>query len=81
MSDQPVQKKRLSDQILEALKQAVDQENHEVAELLSRALELAMRAPKPGGSGEAIEERRDYPEEIESFLRIFDEMKDKPGGY
>ena len=63
---------RLSDRILFALEMALAQEDIPIAEMLARALEVAMT--RNTGGGEFIE-RRDYPPEIESALDRLDELK------
>ena len=65
---------RLSDRILSALELALEQDDLKIAELLTRALELAMT--RNTGGGEFIE-RRDYPPEIEQAMSKLNELKDK----
>jgi hypothetical protein len=63
--------RRLGDRIHHALDLAIEQENIEVADLLARALEVALT--RYGGKG--ITENRDLPEEmIRSFTRV-DELR------
>lgn len=63
-------KDRLSDRILFALELAVSQEDLEVAELLTRSLDLAMT--RNTGGGEFVE-RRDYSREVE---RVLEQLRD-----
>ncbi len=63
---------RLSDRILSALELSLEQEDVKVAELLTRAMELAMT--RNTGGGEFIE-RRDYPPEIEKAMDKLNELK------
>ena len=65
---------RLSDRILFALQLALEQEDVELSEALSRALELSMT--RNTGGGEFIE-RRDYPPEIEEAMDKLDAIKKK----
>ena len=67
---------RLSDRILSALKLAVEQEDTQVAEILVRALELAMTRNTGGGQ---FVERRDYPEELEQAMSKLGSIKGKKG--
>ncbi len=74
MDDAASEKIRLSDRILSSLQLALDQEDVKIAELLTRALELAMT--RNTGGGEFIE-RRDYPPEIEKAMDKLYDLKDK----
>ncbi len=65
---------RLSDRILSALELSLEQDDLKLAELLTRALELAMT--RNTGGGEFIE-RRDYPPEIEQAMSKLYELRDK----
>ena len=65
---------RLSDRILSALELALDQDDLKLAELLTRALELAMT--RNTGGGEFIE-RRDYPPEIEEAMNKLYDLRDR----
>lgn len=55
------EKKRLSDHILDALELSLEQEDLQISELLTQALELSMT--RNAGGGEFIE-RRDYSEDL-----------------
>ena len=74
MDDADSERIRLSDRILASLQLALDQEDVKIAELLTRALELAMT--RNTGGGEFIE-RRDYPPEIEKAMDRLYDLKDK----
>lgn len=63
---------RLSDRILSALELALQQEDLQIAETLSHALELAMT--RNSGGGEFVE-RRDYPPEVENAMNKLDTLK------
>ncbi len=65
---------RLSDRIVEALKLALDQEDIDVADCLTKALELSIT--RKAGGGEFVE-RRDYPAEIEHALAKLKELRKK----
>jgi hypothetical protein len=65
---------RLSDRILSALELALEQDDVKIAELLTRAMELAMT--RNTGGGEFIE-RRDYPPEIEKAMDKLYALRDK----
>jgi hypothetical protein len=65
---------RLSDRILSALDLALEQEDIKIAELLTRAMELAMT--RNTGGGEFVE-RRDYPPEIEKAMDRLSNLKDR----
>lgn len=74
MDDADSERIRLSDRILSSLQLALDQDDVKIAELLTRALELAMT--RNTGGGEFIE-RRDYPPEIEKAMDRLYDLKDK----
>ena len=63
---------RLSDRILYAL----EQEDVQVADMLTRALEMSMT--RNTGGGEFVE-RRDYPAEIEEAMRKLHALKARKG--
>ncbi len=67
-------KSRLSDRILEAMELALQQGDAEVAELLSRAMDLSMT--RNTGGGEFIE-RRDYPKVIEDAIAMLRQLQGK----
>ena len=58
---------RLSDRVLYALELALEQQDLDLAEVLNKALELAMT--RNSGGGEFIE-RRDFPKEIEVGMQF-----------
>lgn len=77
----PIDKKalrevRLSDRILYALELALEQEDVQVADMLTRALEMSMT--RNTGGGEFVE-RRDYPAEIEEAMRKLHALKARKG--
>lgn len=74
MEHEDKDKIRLSDRILMALELALEQEDVKIAELLTKALELAMT--RNTGGGEFIE-RRDYPPEIERAMDKLYALRDK----
>ncbi len=59
-------KARLSDRILFALELALEQQDLETAEILTRALEMSMT--RKTGGGEFVE-RREYPQSVETILQ------------
>jgi hypothetical protein len=59
-------KHRLSDRILFALELALEQQDLETAETLTRALEMSMT--RKTGGGEFVE-RREYPQAVESLMQ------------
>lgn len=63
---------RLSDRILCALELALEQDDYQIAELLTRAMEMSMT--RNTGGGEFIE-RRDYPPEIENAMSKLHSLK------
>lgn len=76
MDQELLNKYRLSDRILYALKLAIEQEDVKLAEVLVKAMEMAMT--RNTGGGEFIE-RRDYPPEIEKQLDRLRTIKTKQG--
>ena len=74
MSDLSREQIRLSDRILSALELSLEQDDVKIAELLTRAMELAMT--RNTGGGEFVE-RRDYPPEIEDAMSKLYELRDK----
>jgi len=64
--------KRLSDVILEAMKMALDQKDVAIAEMLARALEMAMT--RNAGGSDFIE-RRSMSEEIEKAILQLSELR------
>ncbi len=65
---------RLSDRILFALEKALEQDDLPIAEILLRALEMAMT--RNAGGGEFVE-RRDYPEQVEAAMARLEALKKK----
>ncbi len=76
METQDRNKIRLGDRILSALQLSLEQEDVKIAEILTRALELAMT--RSSGGGEFVE-RRDYPPEIEKAMDQLHALRDKEG--
>lgn len=74
MNDKEKDRIRLADRILSALELALDQGDLKIAELLTRALELAMT--RNTGGGEFVE-RRDYPPEIEQAMDKLYELREQ----
>ncbi len=70
MSEQPAPPmRRLSDKLLAAFKQACEQKDLQVAELLQKALELVLtRSAGPNDS----DKRRNIEEVLESYGRLVD---------
>ncbi len=68
---------RLSDRILSALELALKQEDVKIAEILTRALEMAMT--RNTGGGEFVE-RRDYPPAMEEAMNKLQALKDRTRG-
>ncbi len=64
--------RRLSDKILDALELSLEQEDTDMADLLSRALDLALTR---SAGGKDFQERRDYSERIENALISLDALK------
>lgn len=63
---------RLSDKVLDALNLALEQKDIHMAEVLSRALELALTR---NAGGEDFEERRDFSDAVEDALTRFEELR------
>lgn len=72
MSETP--QRRLADYIYEALVMALDQEDLEIAELLTRALEQAMTR---NAGGRDFEERREFSDKFEEALVRLQELRKK----
>lgn len=71
MADAPTQQ-RLGDIILSAMNMALDQKDLAIAEVLSKALDLAMTR-NAGGKG--FVERRDFSDEVVDALTKLQELK------
>jgi hypothetical protein len=67
-------KNRLSDRVLYALKLAIEQKDADVADALVHALELSMT--RNAGGGDFVE-RRDFPDEIEKELNQLKKIRKK----
>lgn len=65
-------KHRLSDRILFALELALEQQDLESAEMLTRALEMSMT--RNTGGGEFVE-RREYPKTVDDILQKLRALK------
>ena len=65
-------KERLADRIFDALELAIEQSDIEIADILVRAMELAMT--RNTGGGEFVE-RRDYTAELEQALAKLKALK------
>ncbi len=63
---------RLSDEILSALTLSLEQKDLAVAELLSRALEMAMTR---GAGGKDFVERRSFSQGVEKALNALDALR------
>ncbi len=75
MDETQLNKARMSDRIIYALKLAIEQRDSKIADALVSALELAMT--RNTGGGEFVE-RRDYPPEVEKeLLKLRDIKKDE----
>lgn len=72
MDETHLNKNRLSDRVLYALKLAVEQQDQQCADLLVNVLELSMTR-KAGGAD--FTERRTYSAEIESELEKLNSLK------
>lgn len=72
MDETLLNKARLSDRIIYALKLAIEQEDAKIADELVAALELAMT--RNTGGGEFVE-RRDYPPEFEKEMEKLRQIK------
>lgn len=66
---------RLSDHILSALELALEQKDLQIAEALTKALEMAMT--RNAGGGEFVE-RRYYPPEIERVMDKLNILRQTP---
>jgi len=75
MDETLLNKARLSDRIIYALKLAIEQKDAKIADQLVSALEMAMT--RNTGGGEFVE-RRDYPPEFEAEMAKLREIKKKP---
>lgn len=71
---EPLNKLRLSDSLLQALEQALEQDDVAIAEMLVSPLELAMTR---NAGGQDFVERRDYPERLSNALEKLDKLKNK----
>jgi len=69
-------KQRLSDRILYALNLALEQEDVKTADLLAKALDMAMT--RNAGGGEFVE-RRDYPAYVEQTLHRLHDLRKQYG--
>lgn len=67
---------RLSDEILKALEVSLNQEDVQVSEQLVNALELAMTR---NTGGQEYVERRTFPEQVDTALSRFHELKQRKG--
>ncbi len=74
MDESLLNKHRLADRILYALKLAIEQQDIKVADALMQALELSMT--RNTGGGEFVE-RRDFPPEMEKELSKLRQIKGK----
>ena len=74
MDETLLNKARLSDRIIYALKLAIEQKDAKIADQLVASLEMAMT--RNTGGGEFVE-RRDYPPEFEAELTKLREIKKK----
>jgi hypothetical protein len=74
MNQSEKDKIRLSDRILSALELALEQDDLKIAELLTRAMDVAMT--RNSGGGEFVE-RRDYPPEIERAMDKLNALRGK----
>lgn len=72
MDETLLNKTRLSDRIIYAIKLAIDQKDVKIADMLVSALELAMT--RNTGGGEFVE-RREYPPEFEKELEKLRDIK------
>ncbi len=68
---------RLSDQVLAALTLALTQKDLAVAELLNRALEMAMTR---GAGGKSFTERREFTEGVEKAMTQLDSLRKSSRG-
>lgn len=67
---------RLSDRILSALDLCLEQEDLQIAEILTKALEMSMTR---GTGGAEFKERRTYPPEMERAMDKLHELRDQNG--
>ena len=74
MDETQLNKARLSDRIIYAIKLAIEQKDVKIADMLVSALELAMT--RNTGGGEFVE-RREYPPEFEKELEKLKDIKKK----
>ncbi len=74
MDETLLNKARLSDRIIYAIKLAIEQQDVKIADMLVAALEIAMT--RNTGGGEFVE-RREYPAEFEKELDKLREIKRK----
>lgn len=72
MEDSNLSKHRLSDRIFYAMRLAIEQKDHQIADALLKVLELSMT--RNSGGGEFVE-RRDYPPEVEAVLEKLRALK------
>lgn len=72
MTDSIKNKDRLADRVFDALLLALEQNDIEIADMLVRAMELAMT--RNTGGGEFVE-RRDYTAELEQALAKLKALK------
>ena len=63
---------RLSDKVLEALNLALEQDDATIADLLSRALEMAMTR---NAGGKDFVERREFADDVEKALVKLDKLR------
>ncbi len=65
---------RLSDRILSAMELALEQEDIQIAEILTNALDMSMT--RNAGGGDFVE-RRDYSPAMEAAMARLHELQDK----
>ena len=70
MADTPYQ--RLSDKILDAFKLSLDQKDADIAEMLNRALQMAMTR---GAGGKDFVERREFADDVEQALEKYEILR------
>ncbi len=63
---------RLSDKILDAFKLSLDQKDVDIAEMLNRALQMAMTR---GAGGKDFVERREFADDVELALEKFETLR------
>lgn len=66
------QYQRLSDKILDALKLCIEQKDADVSEVLNRALQMSMTR---GAGGKDFVERRDFAEDVEKTLELYEALR------